>query len=143
MRVVLDWIELRDLDSAPTLTGLALAATGLTTWIGFSAWAGRTGLEGFRIGEAWDTTGYFLLGLPFMALAVAAAAFFLPRQALRWPLWLVGGHQFGVLIGGLGMQSGLSRLILAVALAALLAVMFAVPAVLASSFSRRFNERAY
>lgn len=143
MRFVQDYFDVRNLESAPTLTGLALAATGLTAWIGFSVWAGQRGLEGFRIGEAWDTRGYFLVGLPLMAVAVAAAAFRMPRHALRWPLWLVAGHQLGVLIGGLGMQPGLSRLILVTALGMLLAVMFAVPALLGSIAARRLDERAY
>jgi hypothetical protein len=119
-----------------------LAATGLLVWTGLSVWGGM-GEEAFRLREAWDTQAYFVLGVPVMALAVAIAAYRVPERIWRWPLWLVAGHQAGVLIVGLGMQSGLSLIILTMMLAVLLAVFFAVPAVAGSLLARRIGERAY
>ena len=126
----------------PTATGLLLAATGLLVWTGLSVWGGM-GQEAFRLREAWDTQAYFVLGVPVMALAVAIAAYRVPERIWRWPLWLVAGHQAGVLIVGLGMQSGLSLIILTMMLAVLLASFFAVPALVGSLLARRIGERAY
>ena len=78
-----------------------------------------------------------------MALAVGFAAFMRPERAWRWPLWLVAGHQTGVLLVGLGMQSGLSLIILTLILAVLLAAFFFVPALLGSMAARWLAERAY
>jgi hypothetical protein len=116
----------------------------MIVWIGLSVWAGIPTTEaGFRMREAWDSAAYFYLGVPVMTLAVAAAAFLRPERAWRWPVWLVAGHQAGVMIVGLGMQSGLSLVILTVILAILLAALFAVPAFLGSLAARHLMERAY
>ena len=123
-------------DVSEPLAGIGLAAAGLAVWTLFSAFSGRRELDGFRLGEAWDGMSYFAIGLPFMAACVAFAAYRSPRRPLRWPLWMVAGHQLGVMFGGLGLQSGLSRLILTIALAMLLAVMFAGPALFGSMLAR-------
>jgi len=78
-----------------------------------------------------------------MALAVAIAAFLKLERVWRWPLWLVGGHQLGVMLVGLGMQSAPSLLILTIILAILLAAGFAVPAMLGAMAARALAERAY
>ena len=128
---------------APRLTGPLLAVTGLVVWSGLSAWGGMDAhAAGFRLREAWDSGAYFYLGIPLMALAVGLAAYHAPRRPWRWPLWLVAGHQAGVLLVGLGMQSGLSLLILTLALAILLAVIFAVPALAGSMVARRVLQRS-
>lgn len=127
--------EFQRIAASPAASGPALALTGLLVWIGFST------LSGF--GEAWDTEAYLYLGVPVMALAVAAAGFLHPERPWRWALWLVGGHQMGMLLLGLGMQSGLSLLILTAALGALLAVGFALPAFAGAEAARRLAERAY
>ena len=122
--------------------GLLLAATGLFVWIGLSIWAGMAASEGgFRLREGWDSSAYFYFGIPIMALAVLAAAFRRPIRAWRWPLWLVGGHQIGVMLLGLGMQSGLSLIILTAILAILLAALFAIPALLGATVARALVER--
>lgn len=124
--------------------GLLLAATGLFVWIGLSIWAGIAVSDGpFRLREGWDSAAYFYLGIPIMALAVMAAAFLRPDRAWRWPLWLVGGHQIGVMLLGLGMQSGLSLIILTAILAVLLAALFAIPALIGSLAARALIARAY
>ena len=64
------------------LSGLWLAAAGLAVWLGLSLWGGVGGSEGFRLREAWDTPAYFYVGLPVMALAVAAAALQMPERHL-------------------------------------------------------------
>ena len=143
MSAVQDWSDLRRPKAYPMTTGLILAATGLVVWTGLSAWGGLAGPDDYRLREAWDTQAYFALGLPLMALAVAMAGFYIPERIWRWPLWLVGGHQLGVLMIGLGMQSGVSLLLLTVMLGVLLAVIFALPALAGSLLARRVVERSY
>ena len=121
-----------------------LAATGLFTWIMVSAWGGlAAGEAGFRLREAWEVPTYFYVGLPVMTLAVATAAFFRPERPWRWALWLVVGHQLGVMVVGVGMQSGLSLMILVGVFAVLLAAGFAIPAMIGASVARRLAPRAY
>lgn len=144
MRQVLDRAEIRRFSSSPAATGLLLAATGLMVWTGISIWGGISGQDAaFRTREAWDTQAYFYFGMPVMAVAVAIAAFYMPRRVWRWPLWLVAGHQIGVLLVGLGMQSGLSLVILTMMLAILLTVFFSVPALVGSMLARRVTQRAF
>ena len=144
MRGVHGLSELRVFAASPLGTGILLAATGLIAWTSLSIWGGlATDDIGFRLREAWDTSAYFYVGLPIMALAVAIAAFLKPERVWRWPLWLVGGHQLGVMLVGLGMQSAPSLLILTIILAILLAAGFAVPAMLGAMAARAMAERAY
>lgn len=144
MRILQDLAEIRRYGLSAAAVGFLLAATGLTVWTGLSIWGGLVHLEGgFRLREAWDTQAYLYLGLPLMALSVGLAAFHIPERAWRWPLCLVGGHQAGILLIGLGMQSGLSLIILTLVLAILLAALFAIPAVVGSVVARRLTERAY
>jgi hypothetical protein len=96
----------------------------------------------FRLREAWTTPAYFALGLPLMAIAVALAAFLIPTRIWRWPLWLVAGHQAGLLLVGVGAQSWPSLIILAVVLALLLVTLFAIPAILGSLVARRLSISA-
>lgn len=127
--------DFRNLLAAPLVTGPALAFIGLGVWTSLSA------LGGLR--EAWEMPAYFYVGVPLMAAAVAVASFHMPRRVWRWPLWLVGGHQAGVWLVGLGMQSGLSLLILLLALAMLLGALFSVPALIGSMAARHVAQRAY
>lgn len=144
MRILQDLAEIRRYGLSPAALGFLLAATGLAVWTGLSVWSGLAGLEGgFRLREAWDTPAYLYVGLPLMALSVGLAAFHIPQRPWRWPLCLVGGHQAGILLIGLGMQSGLSLIILTLVLAILLAALFAIPAVVGSTVARRLAERAY
>ncbi len=116
---------------SPGLVGPLLATIGFVTWMSLSAVGGlQQGAEGapFRLREAWDTTAYFVVGLPMMAFCVGLAGFAMPERFWKWPLWLVGGHQAGVLLAGLGMQSGVSLLILTMILSVLLATFFEIPA---------------
>jgi hypothetical protein len=138
VRIEQDWAAaLRRWIASPAATGPMLAGTGLLLWTGLSVWGGMGADSGFRLREAWDTAAYFYLGLPAMALAVAIAAFYMPRRIWRWPLWVVGGHQAGVLLVGIGMQSGLSLIILTMLLAVILIVVLAVPALVGSVLARR------
>ncbi|HEX9904864.1 MAG TPA: hypothetical protein VGA77_07865 [Propylenella sp.] len=144
MRSATAFAEYRRLLASPVGIGVMLAATGLIVWIGLSVWGGLgTAETGFRLREAWDTAAYFYLGVPVMALAVSLASFVDPYRVWRWPLWLVAGHQVGVLLVGLGIQSGLSLILLTIILAVLLAVLFTIPALLASLAARALTERAY
>lgn len=126
---------------SPALVGPLLATIGFATWMGLSALGGlQQGVEGgpFRLREAWDTNAYFVVGVPMMALCVGLAGYAMPERFWKWPLWLVGGHQAGVLVAGLGMQSGLSLLILTFVLTVLLATFFAIPA-LAGALARSLD----
>jgi hypothetical protein len=144
MRGVGGLSESRRFATAEAGIGIVLAATGLITWIGLSVWGGLAASDmGFRLREAWDISAYFYVGLPIMAAAVAIAAFVSPERVWRWPLWLVGGHQLGVMLVGLGMQSVPSLLILTIVLAVLLAAFFAVPAMIGAMAARALAERAY
>jgi hypothetical protein len=130
--------------ATPARSGILLAGLGLLVWIGLSVRAGFASSEfGFQLREAWDDPAYFYVGLPLMAAAVTAVAFFRPDRAWRWPLCLVAGHQAGVLLIGLGVQSELSLLILTLILSVMLAAFFAIPAMLGSIVARRLGERAY
>jgi hypothetical protein len=136
--------EDRGLDWAAVGPGALLALFGLAAWIGLSVLAGLSGAEmGFRLREAWDISAYFYVGIPIMAAAVAVVAFLRPERAWRWPLWLVAGHQLGMLIVGVGMQSALSLVLLTIILAILLAAFFAVPATVGAMAARAMAERAY
>jgi hypothetical protein len=127
--------EIQRIAASPAPLRAALAVTGFFVWAGLSFLGGN--------GEAWDNEAYLYVGVPVMALAVAAAGFLNPERPWRWALWLVGGHQLGMLLLGLGMQSGFSLLILTLALGALLAVGFALPAFVGAEAARRLAERAY
>jgi hypothetical protein len=140
MRGVDEVSEDRGFGWAAAGPGALLALVGLATWIGVSAWGG---FSGSRLREAWDISAYFYVGVPVMAVAVAVVAFLRPERAWRWPLWLVAGHQLGVMFSGIGMQSGLSLAILTIIFAILLTVVFAVPAMLGAMAARAMAERAY
>jgi uncharacterized protein (DUF983 family) len=124
--------------------GILLAAAGFMAWTGPSSWGGPAEADSaLRLHSAWDVPAYFYVGVPVMAAAVALASFMRPERAWRWPLWLVGGHQLGVMVIGLGMQSGLSLILLTIILGILLAAGFAVPAMLGAMAARAMAERAY
>jgi hypothetical protein len=126
--------------SGPIQTAIVLGGFGFGVWIALSIIGGLASDEGgFKLREAWDTAAYFYLGLPLMALAVAIAGFIKPNRVWRWPLALVAGHMAGVLVLGLGMQSGLSLILLTLILAVLLCVFFAVPAALGAMASRKLT----
>ena len=130
--------------STPLGLGLLVAGLGLVMWTALSVFGGLASDESaFRLREAWDTAAYFYFGIPAMALAVGVAAFMRPEQAWRWPLWLVAGHQTGVLLVGLGMQSGLSLILLTLILAVLLTAFFFVPALIGAMAARWLAEQAY
>ncbi len=135
--------EIQRLAPPPLVLGIGLAVAGLLVWIALSRVDGSGASAAAFHREAWDTDAYFYAGVPVMALAVGVAGFLRPERAWRWPLWLVAGHQTGVLHFGLGMQSGLSLVILTLILGTLLAVAFAVPALAGAEAARRLRERAY
>ena len=128
----------RWLVAGPIQTAIVLGGFGFGVWIALSIIGGLNSDEAtFRIREAWDTAAYFYFGLPLMAVAVAIAGFIKPNRVWRWPLALVTGHMAGVLVLGLGMQSGFSLILLTLILAILLCVLFAVPAAIGAMASRK------
>jgi len=89
---------------------LLLSALGLIVWISISWLSGRI--------EAWDSSVYFLVGLPVMMLSAAIAGYFVSGRPSVWgiavvwlqpvvlftggesgPLWIVGAFTFCVLTG--------------------------------------------
>lgn len=136
--------EIRSPAAASLCLGLTLAVTGFLVWTALAILGGASPFEtSLRLHETWDMTPYLYAGVPIMVIVVLVAAFLRPDQALLWPLWLVAGHQTGVFLIGLGKQSGLSLVILTLALGMLLAVGFAVPALASANVSRRLAEQAY
>jgi hypothetical protein len=130
--------------STPLRLGILVAGLGLVMWTALSVFGGLASDESaFRLREAWDTAAYFYVGIPVMALAVGVAAFLQPTRAWGWPLWLVAGHQTGVLLVGLGMQSGLSLILLTLILAVLLTAFFFVPALIGATAARWLAEQAH
>lgn len=128
----------------PAGTGILLAALGLAIWVGLSVASGFGGDEpGFRMREAWDTSAYFYVGAPLMALSMMAAGLLRPQRAWRWPLWLVAGHQIGVMLVGLGMQSVPSLLLLTIMLGVMLTALLSIPALAGATIGRMLAERAY
>ncbi len=143
MRGVDELGELGRLVGSPYGIGALLAATGLITWTSVSLWGGVSAGGGLDMRQAWETPAYFYFGLPVMVAAVAAAAFLFPDRPWRWALWLACGHQLGVFFLGIGMQSGLSLVLVTAILGVMLAVGFAVPAMLGAMLGRAMNQRAY
>ena len=144
MRSVSILDEARQLPATPIASGILLVGVGFAIWTGLSIWAGlATGEMDFRLREAWDAPAYFYVGLPLMAAAVGVAAFVIPQRAWRWPILLVAGHQVGMLLVGLGMQSELSLFILTLMLAIILAAFLFIPAMLGSTAARMLAGRAY
>jgi hypothetical protein len=144
MRTVNKLGSLTQFASMPVGMGIVVAGLGLVMWTALSVFGGLASDEpAFRLREAWDTGAYFYFGIPVMALAVGLAAFIQPERAWRWPLWLVAGHQVGVLLIGLGMQSGLSLILLTLILAVLLTAFFFVPALIGAMAARWLADQAY
>src|SRR3712207_5409978 len=104
--MVVDQLEFRPSATPERIAGPALAILGLSVWMGLSVWSGiEPDGPGSHFDGAWNTPAYFLVGVPLMAVAVAVAGFHWPHRCWRWAVWLVAGHQCGVIAGGLGMQS--------------------------------------
>ena len=144
MRSVSVLEEARRFAGTPICSGIILSLLGLALWTGLSFWAGLATDElGFRLREAWDAPAYFYVGMPLMMAAVGIAGFMQPRRAWRWPVSLVAGHQVGMFVVGLGMQSGPSLLILTLALAIILAAFLFIPALLGSTAARMLADRVY
>ena len=143
MRSVIAFGDLRRLAWSPRGMAVILGLFGFTVWIGLSLLVGATAEIGSGAREAWDSGLYFYLGVPLMALAVGFAAFMRPSRPWRWPLALVAGHQLGVLVLGLGMQSALSLILLTLVLAVLLSALFAIPALIGALARLYLAERAY
>ena len=120
-----------------------LASVGFLIWISLSVWSGATAEFGLGLNAAWDTGAYYYFGVPLMALAVGFAAFVRPSRPWRWPLALVGGHQLGVLLVGLGMQSLVSLILLTLVLAVLLSVLFTIPALIGAVTRLYLAERTH
>jgi hypothetical protein len=143
MRNVIAFDEVWQFAWSPRGMAVILGVFGFVVWIGLSILAGATAEIGSGAREAWDTGAYFYLGVPLMALAVGFAAFVRPSRPWRWPLALVAGHQLGVLILGVGMQSALSLILLTLMLAILLSALFAIPALIGALARLYLAERTY
>jgi hypothetical protein len=65
---------------------LTLAGFGLWTVCAMLA-AGPHGLR-----EAWDYSGYWTFGVPFLLLAQLAVTPWLPERPMLQPIWAIAGH---------------------------------------------------
>jgi hypothetical protein len=134
-------VAFRGVAASARLKGPLLAVGGFGLWIGFSAWARHAdGSAEAALRRAWDLPAYLYLGLPLMALGVGVTAFQSPARFWRWPVYLAAGHQAGVLLLGVGMQSGLSLLILTLAVGILLGAGLCVPALLGSMAAHQWRR---
>lgn len=50
--------------------------------------------------EAWDSTLYFVVGIPVMCVAAFALAYAWPLKAWRWVLGMAVGQSIAMLMGG-------------------------------------------
>jgi hypothetical protein len=70
----------------------AAALTGLGVCLAISLATGRK--------EAWDSSLYFSLGIPVMALVVFAISYAFPRSAWRWTIAMALGQSVAMLMSG-------------------------------------------
>jgi hypothetical protein len=65
-------------------------AAGFLVWAGFSLAGG--------IHEAWDSAGWWVIGLPLLGLVAGLCGYLAPERVWRWPLFIVAGQLLGMLI---------------------------------------------
>ena len=63
--------------------GISLAA-GACAWIGISIVSGHS--------EAWDSSLYWIVGIPFLVLVTVGICYTYPNRAWRWPLMMAIGQ---------------------------------------------------
>jgi hypothetical protein len=82
-----------------------LACAGFGVWAVFSV---LPALAGYGIREAWDTTPYWVIGLPILVVLHGLVGALTEGLAWRFPLWTVGGHALAmVLFGKSGADLGM------------------------------------
>jgi hypothetical protein len=77
-------------------SGLLLAIAAFAIWSLFSAmplFSGQT-----HIREAWDTSAYWMVGIPLLVLAVAAAGYVGEDSPWKLALWTLAGHFLAMLV---------------------------------------------
>lgn len=78
----------------PMILGIALAIVGFAVWAVFSL---GPPLPGARIREAWDTGGFWTIGVPVLLIAQAINGA-VSKVGLKYqPLWTLGGLFVAVL----------------------------------------------
>lgn len=80
--------------------GPALALIAFLVWSFFSVlpWLMAPPGRAFAIREAWDTEPFWMIGVPVLVLAQAAAGALSGGALARQPLWTLAGHFAGVLL---------------------------------------------
>ena len=63
--------------------GISLAS-GVGAWMGISYVSGRS--------EAWDSSLYWIVGLPSLVLITVWVCYTYPNRAWRWPLFIAVGQ---------------------------------------------------
>ena len=79
----------------PLIIGPLMAAAGFALWTTFAV---APLVAGGRLREAWDIETYWIIGLPLLLLAQAAAGFFSQASPWRLALWCAAGHFLAALI---------------------------------------------
>jgi hypothetical protein len=77
--------------------GIGLVLTGFAVWTVFSLLPAQPGAA-MRIREAWDTGGFWAIGVPVMLIAQALAGFLNGAGLKYQPLWTLGGLFIAVLL---------------------------------------------
>jgi hypothetical protein len=73
-----------------------LAIEAFAIWAFFSAMPLLSGHA--RIREAWDTSAYWVIGVPLLVLSLGAAGYASEDKPWKLALWTLAGHFLGVLL---------------------------------------------
>ncbi len=112
---------------SPTAAAALAAAAGFVGWAVFSLGGARR--------EAWDSSIWWMVVLPLLALAAAILGYLVPRRPWRWAVAIIGGQLLAMIVlRPAGTDLGLFPLTLV--LLAVLGLIFAVPAVIGGAIAR-------
>jgi len=75
----------------PSPVAAALAAVA-----GFAGWAAFS--LGGTVGEAWDSSTWWMVALPLLAVAVALLGYLAPERAWRWAIAAVCGQLLAMML---------------------------------------------
>lgn len=78
-----------------TFYGGILACAGFGVWALFSL---MPALAGYGIREGWDTSLYWIFGVPLLLTLHGLAGALTEEGAWRLPLWAIGGHIAGMML---------------------------------------------
>lgn len=119
------------------VAAIVAAAAGFAVWAVLSLAAGRVYDGAFMVREAWDTSAYFVVGLPILLAGAGVAGWLRPDRVWRWALLVVAGQAVAMaLIHPPG--SGLGLVPIAIVFIGLpLALVLTIAAIVGAVISRR------